>query len=375
MAIPGRPLGLAFVGLGSYVSKQLAPALAACRHIRLAGAVSSERDKAQDFLREHGGPVDAAYTYDDFAAIAADDRIDVLYIVTPNAQHEEYVVKAAQAGKHVICEKPLGVTPDECQRMMDACQIAGVRFSVGYRMHFEPLTMHLIRLLRSGQYGDIQRIEAAFSSNSKQAGEWRLNSRESGGGPLMDMGIYALSAACYVVGTDPVAVSAVEGAKTDLERFGDPEVEQRISWEMHFPGDISAMCRTSYADTEDFLRVYTSAGVFTMEPSYDYQAQKLFLPDGNEVPRPDGMEQTFQMDDFARCIQENRPTRVPGRMGLRDVLIMQTIYQAAETGQRLTIPYPADWEPIGERILTQDELPLTRDPLDETIDPDMRLAA
>src|SRR5688572_24551368 len=146
-------LGIALVGLGKYSEGQLAPALQQTAHCHLAGIVTSSQQKKEQWKMKYNLPDNACYTYENFDTIKDNPDIDIVYVVLPNAMHAEYVIRAAQAGKHVICEKPMAITVEDCDRMIEACRQAGKMLSVGYRLHFEPHHQEVMRLGQQRVFG------------------------------------------------------------------------------------------------------------------------------------------------------------------------------------------------------------------------------
>lgn len=326
-------LGIALVGLGTYSSEELAPALQQTEHCRLAGVVTGNRKKGEEWKARYNLPEGNIYSYDTFDAIKDNADIDIVYVVLPNAQHAAFTIRAAQAGKHVICEKPMAVTVKECDDMIRACKEAGVLLSIGYRLHFEPYNQAMMDLHRNGTIGTIKKVTAGHGMDI-QPNVWRLNRDLAGGGPLMDVGIYCVQAAIYTVGEEPIAVTAKEGEKTDLSRFA--EVEQSITWTMEFPSGSVAECETSYAKESNYLRAEGDTGWMQLEPAFKYEGIKG-RSDKEELNLKQVNQQARQMDDFAQCVKNSQPSRVPGEMGLRDVRILMAIYEAARTARRVAI--------------------------------------
>lgn len=325
-------LGVALVGLGGYSSGQLAPALQETQHCYLAGIVTGTPSKAEDWQKKYNIPVKNTYNYQNFDTIKDNKDIDIIYIVLPNAMHADYVVRAAKTGKHVICEKPMAVTAEDCDRMIKACKDAGVMLSIGYRLHFEPHNKEMMRLGKEKTYGNIKKITAKDGMGSVEG--WRLDKELAGGGPLMDLGIYCVQGARYTTGLEPVAVTAKFGPKTKPEIF--KEIEESISWQLEFPGGIIADCECSYNKEMNLLRADAERGWFELSPAYEYRGIKGETIDG-KMDFPQVNQQALQMDDFAQAIKSKRPTPVPGEMGKQDVKILQAIYQAAETGKKVEI--------------------------------------
>lgn len=325
-------LGIALVGLGTYSEEQLAPALQETEHCYLAGIVTGTPEKAEKWKKKYGIPDGNIYDYQNFDSIRDNADIDIVYIVLPNSLHAEYVIRAAKAGKHVICEKPMAITVEDCDRMIAACSEAGRMLSIGYRLHFEPYNMEMMRIGREKPFGEITRIKA--DNGMAEVEGWRVDKQLAGGGPLMDVGIYCVQGCRYTTGMEPVAVSAQELPKTNPGKF--PSVEEGLTWQMEFPGNIIAECRTSYSEDMNSLRAETANGWAELSPAYEYEGIKGKTSEG-KMDFPQVNQQARQMDDFALAVKENRPTPVPGEMGRQDVKILQAIYQAMRTGQRVEI--------------------------------------
>lgn len=326
-------LGIALVGLGQYSTEELAPALEETEHCYLAGIVTGSPEKAAKWRGKYSIPRENIYSYENFDSIANNNDIDIVYIVLPNSMHAEYVIKAAKAGKHVICEKPMALTIEDCDQMIEACKQAGKLLSIGYRLHFEPYNQEMIRLGIQKVFGDIHKMEAHHGSPSSAKG-WRLNREFSGGGPLMDLGVYCLQGCRYTTGMEPIIVTAHEEPKTDPEKFKD--IEEALTFDLEFPNNILAHCSSSYTSEGSMLRAEAERGWFELSPAYPYTGVKGRTSEG-EMNFPQVNQQAKQMDDFALAIKENRPTPVPGEMGRQDVKILLAIYRAMETGQKVHI--------------------------------------
>jgi predicted dehydrogenase len=333
---PERKLGVALLGLGNYSTGQLAPALQQTKNCRLAGVVTGSPEKAAQWQKQYGIPAKNCYDYKTFDRIVDNPDIDIVYVVTPNALHAEYVVRAAQAGKHVICEKPMATTEADARRMIAACNKAGKKLSIGYRLHFEPHNQEMMRLGQQQAYGKINHL---VSDNGFKFGSggtpWRVDRALSGGGPLMDMGIYSLQGCIYTKGQVPIAVTAKLSPETGSGYF--KEVEAGVDWQMQFADGSVADCRTSYAQNmSGRLRAEAANGWFELQPAFAYGGLAgSTSKNDNKLNLPNINQQAAQMDDFADCVLHNKPTRVPGEMGLRDVQLLLAIYRAAQTGQKV----------------------------------------
>ena len=331
----GRKLGVALVGLGSLSTNQIAPALQKTNYCKLAGIVTGTPAKAKKWKVRHNLPDNSVYSYETMEQMADNPDIDIVYVVTPNALHAEHTIKAAKAGKHVLCEKPMEVSSEKCQQMIDACKKAGRQLAIGYRLHFEPNNLECVRLAREKVFGDLKFINADFGFRIGDPTQWRLNRALAGGGPLMDVGIYALQATRYVTGEEPVEVTAIQTV-TDPVKF--KEVEETIAWQLKFPSGIAASSTSTYNFSGlARYRAFAENGWFGLEPAYGYRGIQGRRSDDKLINFEVGDQFAVQMDKFAQCILNNQPTTVPGEEGLRDVKIMMAIYEAARTGKTVKL--------------------------------------
>ncbi|MFB6248803.1 MAG: Gfo/Idh/MocA family protein [Salinibacter sp.] len=328
------PLGVALVGLGNYATGQLAPALQETTKCELTGIVTGTPAKAETWKQKYDLPDENVYDYETYDRIADNDAIDIVYVVLPNAMHAEYTIRAAEAGKHVICEKPMATSAQACRDMIAACERAGVKLSIGYRLHFEPHHQRAMTLGQDEVFGPVTVMQNGFGfrisddATDQPHIEWRLDKEMAGGGALMDVGIYAIQAARYVTGEEPVAVTARE-YKTRPEVFS--EVDETIVFQLECPGGTVVDGSTSY--NGNFNRLYATApdGWFEVRPSYGYGGIE-----GRTHEGPMGLEnvtqQARQMDAFAECIRQDRPSRVGGEEGLRDLEVIEAIYASIDAG-------------------------------------------
>ena len=332
---PARKLGFAICGLGNLSEHQIAPALQKTEHCRLSGLITDSPEKARQWQAKYGIPAANVFSYDTMDRLAHNKDIDVIYIVTPNAQHADQTLKAAKAGKHVICEKPMEVSVEKCQQMIDACKAAKVKLAVAYRCRFEPNNLECARIVRERELGKLRFLEAAFGINIGDPGQWRLKRALSGGGALVDVGIYALQATRYLTGEEPAMVFAVE-TKTDPVKFA--EVDETFTWQAKFPSGVLATCMASYnLPTVTRFRGTTERGWFELDPAFLYDGNHGRRSDGKDIALPSGDQFAAEMDDFARCILEDRQSIVSGEEGMRDVRIMAAIYESARTGRAVTL--------------------------------------
>lgn len=329
-----KSLGVALVGLGSLSTNQIAPALAKTKHCHLAGVVTGKPEKGKAWSEKYGFDSAHIYNYDNFDKIAADESIDLVYVVLPNSMHEEFTVRAAKAGKHVLCEKPMANSAAECQRMIDACKAASKQLAIGYRCQFEPHHLRCQEIARKKELGAIKTIEAGFGFKIGDPNQWRLKSKLAGGGALMDVGIYALQACRFLTGEEPVSITAQE-TKTDAKKFS--EVDESIVWTMKFPSGVLAFCSTSYNfNGLNRVNAFTENGFFKLDPAYSYNGITGESSAG-PIKLESGDQFAAELDDFAQCILENKPSKVAGEEGLRDLRAIEAIYESIRTGKTIQL--------------------------------------
>jgi predicted dehydrogenase len=331
-----RPVGYCIVGLGRISMQHFMPGCRLSKYSKVTAIVSGHRDKAEKWAADYGVPTRSIYSYDDYDAIADNKDIDAVYIALPNSMHAEYTIRAAQAGKHVLCEKPMSTSVADAEAMVAACQKANRKLQIAYRCQFEPCNLRAIELIRAGELGAVQSIESANGFNIRQ-GEWRYDGKLGGGGPLMDVGIYSLNACRYLTREEPVDLKGYASVLDQDGRFKD--VEETLTWSMRFPSGITASCTTTYgASMPGSFTVYGSKGTLHMEAAFGYQGQHLtgrvasgpidFLAgekDPAHFPR--------QSDHLAECIAQSREPKTSGLEGLRDMQLIEKIYQSC--GRRL----------------------------------------
>jgi predicted dehydrogenase len=328
-AEPVKRLGFALVGLGGLSTHQIAPTLQKTKYCRLAGIVSGTPEKRTKWASQYNIPEKNIYTYETYDQIKDNPEIDVVYIVLPNAMHGEYTIRGAQAGKHVLCEKPMEITAAKCQEMVNVCKKHNRMLAIGYRCQFVPHHLEMMRITRERQFGALKLIEASFGFKIGQPNQWRLNHALAGGGALMDVGVYALQGARYVSGQEPIEVSAFE-AKTDPVKF--KEVDESIFFTLKFPNGVMANCGTTY-NTNGMNRLYAGyeSGWALLDPAYSYGGLKGATHRGPmDLPQIDHF--AAEMDDFAQCILEGKPSKVSGEDGVRDARVLDAIYESIRDG-------------------------------------------
>jgi predicted dehydrogenase len=337
--VPGKQIGVALVGLGNLAINQLMPAFAQCRRAKLVGFVSGRPEKAKQLAHLYGVDPKNIYNYDTYERIADNPAIDVIYVVLPNSMHAEYTIRALKAGKHVLCEKPMANTPQDCERMIAAATAANRKLMVGYRVRYEPYNQALIAYAReTADAGPTRLILADAGFNIGDPAQWRLRKQMAGGGSLMDIGIYALNAARYLSGEEPVAVNAVMHSTPKDPRF--VEVEENIMFQLRFPSGILANCGSSYGGGINRHRVVKPRGAAELEPASSYTGLRMRVWRGGAIEErilPQRNHFASELDHFAECILNDTTPLTPGEEGLKDMRIISGIYEAAQTGRTVVL--------------------------------------
>jgi len=340
----GKKVRFAVMGLGQLGLGQIIPAFKDAKLAQLTALVSGHPDKAKATADKFGVDPKNIYNYDNFDKIKDNDQVDVVYVVLPNNMHSEFVVRAANAGKHVLCEKPFEVTPEKCQTAIDACKKNNRKLQIGYRLMYEPNNLALVDAVKQKTIGDLKIVEcgAGFSIGDPRttpSAAWRLTKAMAGGGCLMDIGIYSLSAARYITGEEPTEVTAFTYANRSDIRF--KEVEEHCNFQLRFPSGVLASCDSSYSCGLNRFRAIGTRGWAEVEPGLSYNGVKFRKSGrGGQPEEPDlGDPNQFatEMDALARCILEDKEPKASGETGLRDVKIMKAIYEAAETGKTIKL--------------------------------------
>lgn len=326
-----RKLGVALVGLGYYSRDLLAPALQLTRHCELRGIVTGSPEKIPVWQKQYGIKDGNIYNYTNMHTMADNPDIDVVYVVVPTSLHKKYSVIAANAGKHVWCEKPMAMTPEECQTIIDTCNKNKVKLSIGYRMHHEPNTQTVMQYAASKPYGKITKVSAfaGYGGSGGPADYWRMR-REMGGGALYDMGVYAINASRYATGEEPLSISARhEKSHPDIFK----EVDETTYFTLEFPSGAMAEGMGSVVVNKNFLQVDCEKGWYKLQPMSNYSGVGGETSDGIKLNKFIANQQTAQMDNDALAIINDTPVLVPGEEGMRDIRIVRAAFESVEKGK------------------------------------------
>jgi predicted dehydrogenase len=331
-------VGYCVIGLG-VIADHFMRAVQQSSNSKITGLVSGHRDKAERIAAQYGVPKSSIYSYEDMDKMRENKTIDAVYVALPNSMHAEYTIRSAKAGKHVLCEKPMSTTVSEAEAMIAACKLMQVKLMIGYRLHYEPLNMKAIKLIRDGAIGTVETINGAFGFNAKP-NQWRLNKALAGGGSLFDVGIYVVNASRYLTGEEPTKFTGVVSTIDHDGRFDT--MEENVSWTMKFPSGVLATGSSSYgAQMAGYFKVFGSKGIVEMGPVYDYSGVRLRANyEGNSASAPrividetsqeqDPSQFTREAEHFSECVLKNQTPTSPGEEGLKDMQYIQAIYGAA----------------------------------------------
>ena len=346
-----RIVRYAVVGLGHIAQVAVLPAFAhARRNSRLTAVVSGDRTKRREIAKRYW--LDQAFTYDEFDECLR--SVDAVYIALPNSMHAEYTIRAARAGVHVLCEKPMAVTAAECRQMIAACRKADVKLMIAYRLHFETLNLAAMDLARSGRLGALKFFNSSFSMTVRR-GDIRTR-RACGGGTLYDIGVYCINAARNLFRREPTQVTAVS-VNSGLAALA--EIDETTAAILRFGDERVATFVTSFnASDVASYRVVGTKGDLHAEPAYEYAEglEYTLTIDGKATHKAFAKRDQFAPEVlyFSDCILQDREPEPSGDEGLQDVRIVEALYQSARTGRPITIrPFKKTVRPTGRQRITR----------------------
>ena len=341
---PAKRLGIAVVGIGHLSLEQIIPAFGTAKNVKLTALVSGHREKALAIAAQTGVPATHVYDYKSFDDIKNNGDVDIVYIVLPNAMHCEFTERAAAAGKHVLCEKPMATSVAEAERMIKACRQAGRKLMIAYRMQYNEAHRTMIGMARKKTFGPLRFIEAVNGQNDAANGQWRQIKALAGGGSLPDVGIYCFNAFRYITGEEPVEVTGKITQPKEDPRFR--EIEDIATFTLTFPSGVLATGSSGYSFHEDRqIRCCAADACFGLDPAFSYNG--LVMRIGRKGGEANTLEQrtwapknqfAVEMDHFAEAIRANREPHTPGEEGLQDQKILAAIYEAAAGGSAVKLP-------------------------------------
>jgi len=336
-----KRLGYAVVGLGNISEIAVLPAFRRSRKAKLVAVVSGDERKAKRFAAKF--KASDYYTYDDYSLCLSHPQVDAIFVANHNGGHLEYTVRAAEAGKHVLCEKPMANTVEDCQRMIDACRANNVRLMIAYRKYFEPASLALKKLVAGGKLGRLKIIHSAFTVYLPPGGKvpsWHFDRKLAGGGSLVDVGVYCVNTIRWLTGKEPLEAQAFAWS-LDPVRYS--QVEENISFQLKFPGGLVAQASSSFgAARASFLHLHGEKGWAALDPAFGFdEERRLFGKIGGrwfEKKFKVMDEFALELDAFADCVRRRREPEPSGLQGLRDVAVMQAIYRSARENRPVPVP-------------------------------------
>ena len=344
-----RRVGVAVVGLGRLALEQILPAFGDSHRCRLTALVSGDPAKARQVAAQYGVDPRSLYDYRTFDRLRDDPAVELVYIVLPNGLHAEFTVRAAHAGKHVLCEKPMANSVAECQQMIDACEQARKQLMIAYRMQYEPYNREAIRMARAGALGKLKGFSAMNGQTQGDPRQWRLKKSLAGGGALVDLGIYCLNAARYLSGEEPIEVAALQHSTPNDPRF--TEVEEQLDFVVRFPSGLMASCTTSYGyHNAKRYRLMGETGFVELDPAFPYRGQTLRVGRKAEAAGGESLQTlvlppknqfALELDHMAERLRAGQKPHTPGEEGMQDMKIIAAIYDAASSGHAVPLPAPS----------------------------------
>ena len=331
----GRKVRYAVVGLGNIAQAAVLPAFEHARESsELVGLVSSDKVKLDELGKRYG--VSLLGTYEDLESIIADGEVNAVYVAVPNTLHRPFTERAAKAGAHVLCEKPMALTSVECESMICVTKMCGVKLMIAYRLHFEPANLRVIGRIAAGDIGEPRIFSSVFAQQVRE-GDVRTDAT-LGGGALYDMGVYSINAARYLFRDEPVEVVAETVSTGD--RFQG--VDEMTSAILRFPGGRLAQLVVSEGASEvSEYRIVGTKGDIRLDPAFAYSGDLCEHFTSEERTK----EKTFSVHDqfapelvyFSNCILQDREPEPSGEEGLADVRILEAIARSAETGRAVKL--------------------------------------
>ena len=336
-----KKIGFAVVGLGAIAQGAVLPAFRHAKRAGLVALVGRDGGKAEKLARKFGAV--AAYCAEEFGACLENPEVDAVYLATPQSEHLSATVAAARAGKHVLCEKPLAISSEQSAEMVRVSEECGVQLMTAYRKYFEPSALYLKKLIQSGKLGKIDVIHTSFSELhvADKSIAWLLDSKVSGGGPLMDLGVYCVNTSRWLAAEDPVEVSA-HSWKKDAERFKD--VEEGISFRMHFASGLVVQGTSTYSSAiSSFVFVQGTKGWACLTPAFPFDEERRLTGKigGEWFEKKFRVVDEFapELDVFAAAIRTKKPVEPDGRQGHLDMIILEAIYASARKREPVDVRY------------------------------------
>jgi len=321
-----KVIGIALVGLGEYAESQVLPALKETSSCKVTAAVTDDKRDKNEIAGKYGIDASHVYYYEEMHKLKNNDEVQLIYIMVPNHLHRKYCEEAAACQKHVLCEKPMAVSTEDCRAMIDACRQNNVRLFIGYRLHFEPHHETLINLIRRNKYGKVLKVASSNGFHLTDEKDWRLKKEIAGGGSMMDMGIYIINECRQIFQQQPVSVTAKK-IQHRPELF--KEVEESLEWEMKYKDGAIAKGFCSYYEDKSELLIEFENGKIEVHNAYRYEGFSI-LVNGEEIQFDQVDHKTDMMKHVATCIIENKKSKIEAEEGLMDIQVIEAVYRSME---------------------------------------------
>lgn len=343
-----KKLRYAVVGLGHIAQVAVLPAFRSAGNSELFALVSGDFEKLKTLGKQYA--IEHLYTYKDYGRVLA--NVDAVYLALPNHLHREYAVRAAAAGVHVLCEKPMAVTEDECHAMITAAEQNNVKLMIAYRLHFEAGNLEAIHVARSGQLGDVRFFTSEFSQQIADDNVRISETAAHGGGSVYDMGVYCINAARYLFRSEPIEVSAISARKSSDERF--LHVEEMVSVTMRFPEERLATFTCSFGAAQvGRFSLFGTKGSLQADPAYGYATSiEHHIMAGGKTKKktfPKRDQFAAELAYFSDCVLKDKDPEPSGYEGLLDVRVIRAIYESIRTRRAVRLPEPAAKKKPGSR--------------------------
>ena len=340
---PDQRVGFAIVGLGRLSVEELLPAFGECKKAKPVALVSGSPEKMRQIAAQYGIAEKNIYDYKTYDDLKNNEEVKAIYIVLPNGMHHEFVLRGAAAGKDILCEKPMANNSKEAAEMIEACEKAGRKLMIAYRIQYEPYNRKVRELIKSKEFGEVKLIESVNGQRQGEALQWRHDKKLAGGGALPDIGLYCLNTSRFLLGEEPIEISAMQYSTPGDPRF--KEVEENMLFQMRFPSGALVNASTGYDYHESKrYRVNLNTGWIEMSPAYSYRGLQLHTSRAEgknerteQIKIPEKNQFALEIDHFAECILENKQPYTTGEEGLQDHRIMEAIYEAANSGKTIKL--------------------------------------
>ena len=335
-----KRVGYAVVGLGFIAETSVLPAFRHSNKCKLVAVVSHDQKRAKQLGAKFGVGVKDCYGYENYDECLNHPGVEVVFVASVNGSHAEQTIRAAAAKKHVLCEKPLGITVEECRRMVEACKQNRVYLMTAYRKYFEPGSVALKKLITSGKLGRLRHMFSAYTEVVDPAKvAWQLNRRLAGGGSLMDIGIYCVNTMRWLAGSNPIEATA-QTWTDDPKRFA--EVEDSIAFRLTHPEGLVCQGTSSYSSkAASFVQVHGDKGWAALNPAFAFEEDRRLFGkvQGKWFEQKFKVMDEFvlELDHFADCIRRGHDLKSDGIEGLRDIATIQAIYQSARENRPVAI--------------------------------------